>query len=116
MVRPIANYKVGPAPGSVIACGKLPALRILILEPVNNVAVPQGQIVVFVRAYDRQDPIEISGVGDNVIKLCFLRNREADREQCPGDPGCPPDEKRCRRGLKPATLPRILESGGTSED
>src|SRR6266478_2228680 len=93
MLRPIANHDACSAAWAVIARRETSALGVLILEPMNGIAVPQGEIVLFVDAQYRQDTIKISRRSDDVVERGPLRNHQAGREQCQRDPRGATDEE-----------------------
>src|SRR5260370_23437600 len=116
MLGQIANHDACSAAWAVIARRETSALRVLILEPMNGIPVPQCEIVLVVDAQYRQDTIKISRRGDYVVERGLLGNYQPGREQCQGDSRGATDEESRRSNLRRATLHRIFESGCAGQD
>src|SRR5260370_22037547 len=59
MLRPIANHDACSAAWAVIARREASGCRVLILEPMTGIPVPQWEIILFVDAQYRQNTIKI---------------------------------------------------------
>src|SRR5258707_15837948 len=116
MLRPIANHDACSAAWAVMARRETSALRVLILEPMNGIAVPQCEIILVVDAQYRQDAIKISRRGDDVVERGLLGNYQPGREQCQGDSRGATDEESRRSNLRRAALQHIFENGCAGQD